>query len=326
MPKTGILLTNTGTPDAPTPKALRRYLREFLSDKRVVRLPKLIWLPILYGLVLPVRPRQSAKLYQTIWMTEGAPMRVIMQSLRDKLTRQLPETVHRFEIEIGMHYGNPSIRDAINALRTKAVDQIIVLPLFPQYSTASTASTYDRIHKAIKKDEAWLPLIRKMDYADHPPYIDALAKSVHEHWQIHGRNQHLLISFHGVPKRYTETGDPYESQCVRTAHLLANALDLSQSEWTHCYQSRFGYNKWLEPSTQTLLRTLPKQGIKAIDIICPGFAIDCLETLEEIAITGKESFLAAGGETCHYIPALNDSDRHIDMLTSLIVSTLPSSR
>lgn len=313
MRKTGILLTNTGTPDAPTISAVRRYLREFLSDRRVVQIPRLIWLPILYGLILPFRSSKSAKLYQKIWTKAGSPMRVIMQQLSSQLASRLNNSV-----EIGMNYGNPSIPAALKKLCEDKVDNIVVIPLFPQYSHTSTGSSFDRIQTALTK-HASIPTIRYIEnYHDHPAYIRALADSVNEVWKQSGIQHHLLISFHGIPQRFAAQGDPYATQCERTAQLLAEALQLSSDQWTLCYQSQFGYDKWLKPSTQDLFEELPARGIKNIDIICPGFAVDCLETLEEIRIRGEESFKEAGGDTLRYISALNDSDSQLTLLEELI--------
>lgn len=313
MKKIGILLTNTGTPDAPTPRAVRRYLREFLSDKRIVQLPRLVWLPILYGLILPLRPKRSAKLYQNIWTETDSPMRVYMRNLAASL-----QNAGITQVEIGMNYGNPSIQEALNRFQQNGINEIITLPLFPQYSHTTTASSLDRIGHAAKALPN-LSLLKQINsYANHPDYIAALASATETHWATSGRHEHLLISFHGIPKRFVAAGDPYETECQATAHLLAEALKLQPDEWTLCYQSQFGYDKWLTPSTQQLLLDLPKQGIKTLDIICPGFAVDCLETLEEIAITGKESFLHAGGTALRYLPALNDSGIHVEMLKAIL--------
>ncbi|RDI42854.1 ferrochelatase [Aquicella lusitana] len=320
MPKTGVLITNTGTPDAPTPRAVRRYLREFLSDRRIVQLPRLIWLPILYGLVLTLRPRRSARLYQRIWQENGSPMRATMQYVASSLQTKLRSLPGEIEVEIGMNYGHPSIGQGLKKLRQKNVDKIIVLPLFPQYSNTTTASTFDRVIAGLKKWSALPDLQMIYHYADNHEYICALASSVQTAWKKQGRPQHLLISFHGIPERFVKAGDPYQRQCELTAHLLAEAVGLAKDEWTLCYQSQFGYDKWLKPSTQTLFGELPERGIKHVDVICPGFAIDCLETLEEIAIRGKETFFEAGGESLRYIPALNENQ--IDMLITLIFSRL----
>lgn len=318
--KTGILLTNTGTPDAPTTKAVRRYLREFLSDTRIVKIPRLIWLPILYLFILTFRSRKSAALYQNIWTPEGSPMRVTINQLKMKLQQKFDATNSNVHIEIGMNYGTPSIKDAMQKLHSQKIDKLIVLPLFPQYSNSTTASTFDHVIAALQDLPALPALTLHRDFATHPDYIAALANSVRTAWKERGEPEHLLISFHGLPKRFVKAGDPYPRQCEQTARLLAESLRFTQDKWTLCYQSQFGYDKWLQPSTQTLFRTLPKQGIYHLDVICPGFSIDCLETLEEIMIRGKEIFLYSGGKQFHVIPSLNDSAQHIDLLNSLIMN------
>lgn len=316
MTTIGILLTNTGTPDQPTKQAVRAYLRDFLSDKRIVKIPRLIWLPILYGLILTTRPAKSAKLYQKIWTPQGSPMRYLMQQIRMMLQKKLnAHSNDIYVVELGMNYGNPSIQLGLDKLRKHKAAKIIVLPLFPQYSDTTTAASYDRI----KFTDNMVPI---HNYASHPDYIDALAKTVQTYWSEKGKSSHLLISFHGIPQRFAADGDPYANQCELTAKLLAQTLQLTPQQWTLCYQSQFGYDKWLQPSTQALFNDLPQRGIKQVDVICPGFAVDCLETLEEIAIRGQETFLAAGGESLRYIPALNDSPLHIEILHQLIIETI----
>lgn len=317
MKHTGILLTNTGTPDEATPTAVRRYLREFLSDKRIVQLPRLIWLPILYGIILPFRAKKSAALYQSIWMNNDSPLRSIMQAIEMQLQQTLPQTAHhQYTVKIGMNYGNPSIQSALATLEKARLDELIVLPLFPQYSNTTTASTHDRVIDTFKTQSS-LPTYRFIhDYAEHPNYIEALRDSLLSFWRIHKKSQHLLISFHGIPERFVKKGDPYPTRCEITARALTQSLQLADCDWTLCYQSQFGYDKWLQPSTQALLQSLPKQGIKSLDVICPGFSVDCLETLEEIAIRGKESFIQAGGESLQYCRALNaESDYLLEMIT-----------
>jgi len=322
MPKKiGVLLTNTGTPDAPTTSAVRRYLREFLSDPRVVKIPRLAWLPILYLLILPFRSSKSAALYQKIWTNQGSPMRLLMRELASKTQTALQQSGYAIAIEVGMNYGNPSITSALEKLREQQIDELIVLPLYPQYSNTTTASSFDHVVDALQSWPA-LPGIKMIrDYASHPDYIAALAASARAFWEAQGDRHHLLISFHGLPKRFAEAGDPYPQQCEQTAQLLAAALNLKADQWTLCYQSQFGYDKWLQPSTQTLINTLPQQGTKAVDVICPGFSVDCLETLEEVAKRGKEDFLTAGGTQLRMIPALNDGALHIDLLKEIILQT-----
>lgn len=316
----GILLTNTGTPDAPTPSAVRRYLREFLSDRRIVKIPRLIWLPILYGIILTTRPAKSAALYKKIWTPQGSPMRHFMQQIRVMLEEHLNKAGDDiFLVELGMNYGNPSINTGLDKLKKSGAEKIIILPLFPQYSDTTTSSTYDRVNAAIRKWTQQPTIDRIQYYAERPAYIEALANSIRKMWSEKGKPEHLLISFHGIPIRFVEAGDPYQSQCEQTATLLANELKLSPKDWTLCYQSQFGYDKWLKPSTQMLFTELPKQGLKKVDIICPGFPVDCLETLEEIAIAGKKSFIEAGGEALRYIPALNDSEEQVEMLAEIVL-------
>lgn len=315
MLKTGILLTNTGTPDAPTTSAVRTYLREFLSDPRIVQIPRIIWLPILYGIILTLRPQKSAALYQKIWAPAGSPMRIHMGSIKTQLQSRLGEN---YVIELGMNYGTPSIASGIEKLKQAGVSRMIILPLFPQYSNTSTGSTYDRVNRALSQWRNHPETHTIHDYAANPDYIHALSASIQEHWIAHGKPDHLLISFHGIPERLVKAGDPYQTQCEQTAHMLANTLKLKDTEWTLCYQSQFGYDKWLKPSTQVLLEELPGKKVKCLDVACPGFSVDCLETLEEIAITGKEAFLNAGGEELRYIRALNDSSQQVELLYHLV--------
>lgn len=310
----GILLTNTGTPDRADAKSVRSFLREFLSDKRVVKIPRIIWLPVLYFLILPFRSGKSAALYRKIWQPDGSPMRVIMNKLAKKLQQQCGEDA---VVVIGMNYGSPSIAEALQLLRSQQVERIVMLPLFPQYSNTTTASSFDRVMRALQQWPVLPSLNVQRDYASHPDYINAVAASIRQYWETHGQGEHLLISFHGLPKRFAEAGDPYPKQCEATASLIAHSLGLHDHQWTLCYQSQFGYDKWLQPSTHQLLIELPKRGIKTLDVVCPGFAIDCLETLEEIAERGAKDFAASGGKTLRMIPALNDSDAHADLLIRL---------
>jgi len=322
MSSIGILLTNTGTPDKPTNFAVMRYLRAFLSDKRIVHLPRFIWLPILYGLILPFRPFKTTKLYKKVWTPQGSPLRVSMNSLSVLVEQALNDasTQHRYHVEIGMNYGSPSILQGLKALRDRQVDRIITLPLFPQFSHTTTSSTMDRVKAAASKLKLTSTIFCILQYADNPEYIKCLADSVRDAWKKQEKPRHLLISFHGIPERFVKEGDPYQSQCERTATLLAEALQLTPDLWTLCYQSQFGYDKWLKPSTQALLTTLPATQITHCNIICPGFPVDCLETLEEIAILGQETFKQAGGKALDYIHALNESEEHANMLADMIIS------
>jgi ferrochelatase len=314
--RTGVLLANLGTPDAPTPAAVRRYLRQFLSDRRVVDLPPLVWWPILYGIVLPLRPRRSAANYQRIWTANGSPLLDIsrrqLEAVRARLAgRDMP-------VALGMRYGEPSIASALEELRRKGVARILVLPLYPQYSSATTASTYDAVAAAIRR-MAWVPELCLLgDYHDQPWYIEALAGSVREAWSERGPAERLIMSFHGMPAKTREAGDPYFDRCQTTSRLLAEALGLSEDRWIMTFQSRFGAAKWLEPYTDQTLKDLAQQGVTSVDLICPGFSADCLETLEEIAIANRELFLEAGGKEYRYIPALNDREEHVEGLVGMV--------
>lgn len=308
----GVLLTNIGTPKAATPSAVRHYLKNFLSDPRVVELPKIIWWPILYGIILPFRSKKSARLYQSIWTHEGSPLLCNSQKLTQKLQARL-----RMPVELGMQYSDPSIAHALKKLQIQHVEKIIILPLYPQYSATTTASTFDTIATTFKTWRNLFEITTINDYSSHPSYIKAICHSIETTWQTKGK-KFLLFSFHGIPKRYIDAGDPYYERCQRTAQLVADTLHLQSTEWSFAFQSRLGYAQWLTPYTNDVLQSLPKQGITDLHVICPGFAADCLETLEEIAIRGKEQFLAAGGKSFYYIPALNDSVEHVTMLEEIL--------
>ncbi|MDF2867452.1 MAG: ferrochelatase [Gammaproteobacteria bacterium] len=315
----GILLTNLGTPEAPTPTALRTYLREFLSDPRVVEIPRPLWWLILNGFILPFRPKRSAKIYQKIWTPQGSPLLTHMQQLTAKLEQQLASILARpIKIALGMRYGNPSIAEGLAQLRQANARQILLLPLYPQYASATTGSSFDAISH-ILKTWRFVPETRFINhYADFAPYIEVLASRIRQHWQTHGQQNHLLFSFHGIPKRSQLAGDPYYCYCHKTARLVAEKLELTAENWSLVFQSRFGKAEWLQPYCDKTLAQLPNQGITEVDIICPGFAVDCLETLEEIDMQNRELFLAAGGKKFHYIPALNAQDDHIQVITQLI--------
>ena len=319
----GVLLINLGTPDAPTEAALRRYLREFLSDRRVIDTPRAVWLPILHGIVLRTRPRRSAEAYAKIWTEHGSPLLVIsrrqQQALREGLERRLGQAV---PVALGMRYGEPSVAAALAELQAAGVQRLLVLPLYPQYSATTTGTALDVVFAAMQKmrNQPALHCIR--DYHDEPGYIAALASSVRMHWQQHGRGQRLLMSFHGIPLRYSELGDPYAEECRRTGQLLAERLGLDQDEWLVTFQSRFGREQWLTPSTDVTLEGLARQGVRQVDLICPGFSADCVETLEENAIQNRALFEQAGGERLSYIPCLNDAPDHIAFLTELILRHL----
>ncbi|GAB4467287.1 MAG: ferrochelatase [Anaerolineae bacterium] len=320
-PLTGILMVNLGTPDAPTPRALRRYLRQFLGDPRVVSLPRWLWLPLLHGVVLTVRPHQSARLYQKVWTDEGSPLLVIAARQQAALAHSLTRRVRRsFMLVVGMRYGNPSIAAGLRRLRDAGAARILILPLFPQHSATTTGAIFDAAAAELR---TWprIPDLRFVSsYHDFPPYIRALAGQVRERWAVQGQPDRLLLSFHGIPQSYAQAGDPYQEQCLTTARRLAQELGLEDDRWVAAFQSRVGPGEWLRPYTDSTLETLPGQGIKRVDALCPGFAADCLETLEEIASEGREIFLRAGGESFSYIPALNDSPGHIEALTELVIT------
>ncbi|HEX2586544.1 MAG TPA: ferrochelatase [Steroidobacteraceae bacterium] len=315
--KVGVLLVNLGTPAAPTTAAVRRYLKQFLSDQRVIDYPRWFWLPILHGVILRVRPSRSAHAYQQIWTEQGSPLLVNTNALAKELQSELQVTDADIQLTVGMTYGEPSIGNALKKLREANVRKILVLPLYPQYSVSTTASVFDAVANALKTD-FWLPELRFINsYHDDDQYISALAQSVAAHWQQHELN-HLLMSFHGLPQRYLYQGDPYHCHCLKTGRLIAEKLQLKQGEWSVSFQSRVGREKWLQPYTEQTLMNFPAQGIKRVSVICPGFAVDCLETLEEIAIRNREDFMAAGGEKFDYIAALNSDASHVTLLSKLI--------
>ncbi|MGH8456658.1 MAG: ferrochelatase [Stenotrophobium sp.] len=315
--KTGVLLINLGTPDAPTPAAIRRYLREFLSDRRVVEAPRVLWYPVLYGFILPFRPRRLARAYASVWTNQGSPLLAISQAQATKLRAELGAEI---PVVLGMTYGSPGIAAALAELDAQAVRRIVVLPLFPQYSATTTAAALDLVFRELGT-RRWLPELRTINgYHDHPGYIAALASSVRAHWQAHGHGDHLLMSFHGLPQQCVDAGDPYDQQCKETAQLLAQTLQLREGEWSLCYQSRLGALPWLKPYTDEVIVKLATNGTRKLDVICPGFPADCLETLEEVVIRYGAGFRNAGGEALRYIPALNDAPAHIALLRRLAES------
>lgn len=316
----GVLLVNTGTPDAPTPRAVRRFLAEMLSDPRLVELPRALWLPILHGVILRVRPKRSAHAYQKIWTPEGSPQLVFMRRLADKLRVSLDRNaVGLAGVEIGMCYGQPSIPAALSALRDAGARRVVVLPLFPQYAGVTTASAFDRVTAELSRWRC-VPELRFInEYHAAPGYIAALQSGVREHWKRNGRGSHLLMTFHSMPVRCFHNGDPYHSQCQATAALLAQSLGLTEREWSVGFQSRFGFEQWLQPYTDQLVRRHAAASTRRLDAVCPGFAVDCLESLEEIALRARDTFKAHGGESLSYVPALNDGAEHVNFLTRLIM-------
>ena len=313
---TAVLVLNLGTPSAPTPVAVRRYLAEFLSDRHVIDYPRWIWLPLLYGVILRVRPARSAQAYAAVWTAQGSPLLVNSQALIRKLASA--STAPRVRFELAMTYGEPSIAAAVEQLLASGVKRLLLLPLYPQYSGTSTAAALDRATAVLGQQNADLRVRSVRDYHAAPEYIDALVASVEQHWRKCGRGDCLLLSFHGIPQRYAEAGDPYAEQCRATAQLLRQRLGLAQSDCVVAFQSRVGRERWLEPYTEDTLAELGRGGVRHLQVLCPGFSVDCLETLEEIAIRGRDQFLAAGGERFDYIPALNDSDAHVALLQALI--------
>ncbi|MGF1852213.1 ferrochelatase [Vibrio satsumensis] len=311
--KQGVLLVNLGTPDSATPAGVRRFLSEFLHDKRVVNLTRWLWCPILHGVILPIRSPKVAKLYQSVWMDGGSPLLVYSQRQAEKLEKKL-----EMPVALGMTYGNPSLKTGIEQLMEQGVEDVIVLPLYPQYSGTTTAAVSDGLTKAFKQMPV-IPSYRFIrDYYSHPSYAKALAESVRSHWDQNGRADHLVCSFHGIPKRLADEGDIYPQHCEATTKLLAAELGLSEEDITMTYQSRFGREEWLKPYTDETLESLPNKGIKKIDIMAPAFSVDCLETLEEISDQCKETFIEAGGSDFSYIMCLNDRDSHIDMMAELV--------
>jgi ferrochelatase len=321
--KIGILLANLGTPDAPTPQALRTYLKEFLSDKRVIELPKLKWWFILNAIVLRLRPKQSAKLYASVWTDEGSPLLSMSYKQIAKVKANLKNTYSdNIVVELGMRYGNPSMDKALDSLRQQGAIKIIVLPLYPQYAGATVGSTFDALAESIKKWR-WVPTLHFISgYHKHPKYIDALTNTINEHIAQHGKPEKLIFSYHGIPKRYFENGDPYSCLCSKTTRLVIEKLGLTEDEYIMTFQSRFGKEPWIEPYTDKTIEQLAKDGIKYIAVICPGFSVDCLETIEEINVENRKYFESNGGKSYHYIKALNDRDDHIEALTEIVAPYL----
>ena len=321
--KVGILLANLGTPDAPTAKALKKYLAQFLMDRRIVEIPRLIWACILYGIILVVRPKKSAEKYASVWTAEGSPLMVNAQK-QTKLLRTVLESriASPIAVELGMSYGNPSMASAIEKLKAQHCNKILVFPLYPQYAASSTAASLDAVWKTLLRTRN-VPAIRTIrNYHDHPAYIHALANSVLEHWAVHGKPNKLIMSFHGVPKFHLMKGDPYHCECMKTGRLLGEALNLNKEEYVIAFQSRFGKQEWLKPYLASTLEDLGKAKTKRVDVICPGFSSDCLETLEEIAMEGQHIFQSQGGGEYHYIPALNGQEGWINAMSEIALENL----
>ncbi|KDF20854.1 ferrochelatase [Citrobacter freundii MGH 56] len=311
--KTGILLANLGTPDAPTPEAVKRYLRQFLSDQRVVDTSPVLWWPLLRGVILPLRAPRVAKLYQSIWMEDGSPLMVYSKAQQQALAQRLPNT----PVALGMSYGSPSLENAVDELLASGVEHIVVLPLYPQYSCSTVAAVWDELARILARKRGIPGVSFIRDYADDSRYIDALAKSARDSFAQHGEPDLLLLSYHGIPQRYADEGDDYPQRCRDTTRELVSALGLPPEKVMMTFQSRFGREPWLTPYTDETLKMLAEKGTRHIQVMCPGFAADCLETLEEIAVQNREIFLEAGGKQYEYIPALNATPEHIEMMVNL---------
>ena len=320
--RTAVLLCNLGTPDAPEPAAVRRYLAEFLTDRRVVEIPRAIWLPILHGAILPTRPAKSAKKYASIWTPEGSPLKVWTEKQAKLLGGYLGERGRRVDVRYAMRYGSPSIASVLDQMKAAGTTRVLVLPLYPQYSGTTTASICDAVFDWSKNIRT-LPAFRFVQrYHDDPGYIGALVKRVHDHWMSHGRPDMLVLSFHGVPKRTRALGDPYHDECQTTARLLAERLALKADQVLVTFQSRLGRAEWLKPYTEPTLIELAKRGINRVDVMCPGFTSDCLETLEEIDQEGRAAFMNAGGREFNYLPCLNDQHEWIAALAAIAINHL----
>lgn len=316
--KIGVLITNLGTPDAPNKKELKVYLNQFLSDPRVIELPKILWQIILKLVILQIRPSKSAEAYKQIWTDKGSPLLDIANRQLNKIQSSFSSKNENIVFEVGMRYGNPSIPDALLKLQKKQVRRLLVLPLYPQYCAATTGSTFDEVTNVLQKWR-WIPEMRFINqYFEEKNYIEALSNSIKSFWKKTSKPQKIIFSYHGIPKRYLTNGDPYHCFCLKTTRLVKEQMGLSDDEIMTTFQSRFGREEWLKPYTSETLKELPKQGIKNIHIISPGFSSDCLETLEELEEENKEYFMESGGENYHYIPCLNDHDDHIDVFVNLI--------
>ena len=328
-PKVGVLLVNLGTPDAPTAAAVRRYLAEFLADPRVVEIPRFAWLPILYAFVLTARPARSAKKYGLIWRKDGSPLllhsmkqRSLLQGLLGQRLKTLGLPPDLINVELGMRYGNPDVAGAIDRLRAAGCDRVLVLPLYPQYAASTTASALDAVYARVRKLRR-MPALRAIDcFHDDAAYIKALAQSINDYWVKHGRPDFLVLSFHGLPRRQLDLGDPYHCHCQKTARLLTTELGLDAKQCAVTFQSRFGKARWLEPYTADTLVALAKEGKARVDVACPGFVADCLETLEEIAIEGRQTFIGAGGKDFHLIPCVNEHPLWIAAMADLVLRNL----
>lgn len=320
--RTAVLLVQLGTPSAPSASALRAFLREFLSDRRVVEMPRALWLPLLYGVILPLRPARSAAKYGAIWTQEGSPLLLHTRRQTSLLQGWLGERGHDVDVLFAMRYGTPSIASVLDECYRRGLERLLVIPLYPQYAASSTATVFDAVAQVLARWRVQPALRLVRDFHDQAAYLDALAQRVRDLWTREGRCDRLVISFHGIPQRAAERGDPYAQQCRRTAALLAARLGLTGQQWLLTFQSRFGPAPWLQPYTSASVVECARRGERSIDVVCPGFVADCLETLEEISIEVRSAFLAAGGERFRYISALNDAPGFIQALGDLAEANL----
>jgi ferrochelatase len=319
----GVLLVNLGTPDSPTYFAVQRFLREFLSDRRVIETSRLIWLPLLYGLVLPFRPIKTVRKYRSVWMAGGSPLAVYSERLAAKVGRLMQDRFgDRVRVALAMTYGKPSLRDTIGSLIKQDIRQLLVLPLYPQYCASTTGSVFDRASEALAR-RPWQPELRFVnDYYNDAGYISLLTSSIQQHWAEIGERSHLIFSYHGIPAAYVAKGDPYQTQAQATTQLVVSRLGLASEQWSHCYQSRFGSVVWLQPYTEDTLKALVARDVRKVTVVSPSFAVDCLETLEEVAIDYRNKFREMGGERFTLVPALNDDDRHAQVLARIAENQL----
>lgn len=316
----GVLLVNSGTPDSTSIADVRRFLAGLLGDPRVVELPRWLWLPLLHGVILRTRPFRSARKYRQIWTPAGSPLLLYTAELRSKLQQELGRRVLApIAVEAGMLYSSPSVASALERLRDSGARRILVVPMFPQYSGVATGAVFDQVAD-VMRGWRWIPELRFIsEYHDYPAYLAALRERILNHWRMAGRTEHVVIAFHGIPEKYFAKGDPYFCKCHKTARLLADELGLTEQQWTLSFQSRFGPGRWLKPYTDEVLELLPAKGVREVTVVSPGFAVDCLETLEEIALEGRKTFLEAGGLRFEYVPALNADPSHASMFADLIV-------
>ena len=320
--KTGVLLTNLGTPDEPTTPSLKKYLRQFLSDGRVIETPKAIWWLILNGIILNTRPAKSAKNYKSVWTEEGSPLLLYTKKQKELIKSHLEKKYSNLVFDIGMRYGNPSIKKGLNNLRNQNCDRIVVLPLYPQYCAATTGSTFDAVSEELQQWR-WVPSLRFIgSYYDQPLYIKALRNSIEDFWSKNKKPSKLIFSYHGIPKKYLDKGDPYHCFCRKTTRLVAEEMKLAEGSYMTTFQSRFGPAEWLQPYTDKTIESLAKDGVENIHVISPAFSSDCLETIEELNEENREIFIENGGKEFGYIPCLNDREDHINLLTSLLENEL----